>query len=282
VYPGFTPSDAGDLEAVLIEIRKQLDESRPGRVTSTRLMGYSLGALQSIFVAERDAAAGGPLGIERVVLINPPVDLTYAAAGFDGFFDAPSRWPEEGREARIVELGMKAFLLAQHGLPEDGKLPLSRIESEFLIGLSGRTTILNAISASERRGGRALSTSREERAREGLLFSGINQGSVGNYGRELAVPYFEKTTGQPREALWSEANLRRHESLLRGDPRVRAFTNKNDFILGEQNLGWLESVMGDRLVVFPDGGHLGNLHIPAVHDRILDALWTATGETASR
>jgi pimeloyl-ACP methyl ester carboxylesterase len=272
VYPGYTPGDAEDLEAVLGEIRRQLDESRPGRVTGARLVGYSMGALESIFVAERDGASGGGLGLERVVLINPPVDLAYAAQGFDGYYDAPSRWPEVEREARIVELGMKAFLLAQQGIPEDGKLPLSRIESEFLIGLSGRTTIVNAISASEQRGGKSLRTSREEKDREGVLFSEINEGSVGNYGRELAVPYFEKAKGQSREALWQEANLRRHESWLRADGRVRAFTNRNDFILGAENLAWLEGVLGDRLVVFPDGGHLGNLYVPAVHEKILDAL----------
>jgi pimeloyl-ACP methyl ester carboxylesterase len=275
VYPGFTPEDAQDLEAVLAAIRRQLDESVPGRVGSARLLGYSMGALESIFIAERDGANGNALGLERVVAINPPVDLAYAAQGFDGFFDAPMRWPEAEREKRIIELAMKAFLLAQQGMPADGRLPLSRIESEFLIGLSGRTTILNAISASEQRGGKALRVTADERAREGALLSEVNEGSVGNYGRELAVPYFEKTSGKSRDELWNEANLHHHESWLRAESRVRAFTNQNDFILGAENLAWLEGVLGDRLVVFPDGGHLGNLYVPAVHEKILDALGPA-------
>jgi hypothetical protein len=127
VYPGYTPDDAEDLAAVFGAIRRRLDESRPGRVGSARLLGYSMGAL-------------------------------------------------------------------------------------------------------------------------------------------------EKANGEPRDALWNEANLHLHESWLRDDARVRAFTNRNDFILGADNLAWRAGVLGDRLVVFPEGGHLGNLHVPAVHEKILDAL----------
>ena len=62
---------------------------------------------------------------------------------------------------------------------------------------------------------------------------------------------------------------------------VRVFTNANDFIVSDQGRDWLRQTFGDRLRVFPDGGHLGNLADPSVQQAILDAL-APGAEAASR
>jgi len=36
-------------------------------------------------------------------------------------------------------------------------------------------------------------------------------------------------------------------------------TNRDDLILDETELQWLQSTLGDRIAVYDHGGHLGNL-----------------------
>jgi hypothetical protein len=36
-------------------------------------------------------------------------------------------------------------------------------------------------------------------------------------------------------------------------------TNENDFILAPADLGYLRQIFGERIKVYPRGGHLGNL-----------------------
>jgi ABC-type transporter lipoprotein component MlaA/pimeloyl-ACP methyl ester carboxylesterase len=268
LYPGYTPDDAADLHALIARIDAELRERHGARIGGARLVGYSLGAIESLFIADLEGAPR----FERIVALNPPVDLFHAASGFDAYFDAPARWPEAERNARIEQLGLTAFLLAQDGMPADGRLPLDRTESEFLIGLSGRTTMVNALAAIERRGGGSLSVSEADREQQGVLFAEINQGSLRNYGNQLAVPYFSKAKRLERPALLENANLTHLADRLRGDERIRVLTNADDFILGAENLAWLASVLGDRLRVFPEGGHLGNLWLPEVQQEIVERL----------
>ena len=58
---------------------------------------------------------------------------------------------------------------------------------------------------------------------------------------------------------------------------LHVVTNADDFILGDENLDWLRGVVGERLTVFPDGGHLGNLHLEPMRQAIVDALGVAQG-----
>jgi hypothetical protein len=177
-YPGYTPSDADDLYDALSEIYEDLQRCYAGKVTSAKLMGYSLGAIETIFIAgDQKHPPPDALHFDRFVAINPPVDLRYAARGFDGYFDAPLKWPEEERDQRVKELAMKAFLVVQQGLPDGKGLPLDRTESEFLIGLSGRTTIMNTLAAIEAKGGKPLRIEPEDGDRRGPMLDVVNESS---------------------------------------------------------------------------------------------------------
>lgn len=285
-YPGNTPHDAEDLYAALSGIREKLGP----RVTTSTLFGYSMGGIESLFLAA--AANGRPQGalhFERVVAANPPVDLRYAGSQFDAYFDAPLRWPAEERDQRVQEVAMKAFLVARETLAGDGTvarqaagspagpsaLPFDREESEFLIGLSGRTTLINALQAIDQRGDATLEIPRNERDGErGPLLSVVNRSSLRNYADELAIPYYLGKTGNTlsRDELARSASLYAIEDTLRSDKRIRIFHNVDDFIVSGEEMEWLRDVMGERLKVFPGGGHLGNLHRPEVLQAIGDAV----------
>lgn len=281
-YPGYTPSDAEDLYQALSLIRADLDSRHPGQVSSARLLGYSMGAIESLHIASaQERRPPGALRFERVVAINPPVDLMYAARHFDGYFDAPLRWPASRRDQRVLDVGLKAFLVAQKGL--GGKpLPFDRTESEFLIGLAGRNTIINTVAAIEERTGKGLTITPQRDPVRGPLLAVVNESSLESYGNQLIVPHYTGLKGTTREQLVHEAGLRGLGDSLGSDERVRIVTNANDFLLGAKGLAWLEGTLGDRLTVFPDGGHLGNLHIPAVQEAVFRALGSPRGESLAR
>ena len=72
-YPGYTPSDAEDLYTALSRIHRDLATRYPGRVTAAKLMGYSLGAIETVFIAgAQKHRPPDALRFDRFVAINPP------------------------------------------------------------------------------------------------------------------------------------------------------------------------------------------------------------------
>jgi ABC-type transporter lipoprotein component MlaA len=288
-YPGYTPSDAEDLYRALGEIRSNIESNHPGKVTSSSLMGYSLGGIATLFISqlERKATGPGALHFERIVAINPAVNLDYASGLFDSYFDAPLDWPEGERRDMTTEAVKKAYVLAQ-GEDEDlirryKTLPFTRDGSEFLIGLSSRAMTMQAIAACSERGGKTLSELPGGAAGgfHGPFAVEVESNTLKRYMDELAIPYFADKEGGARTQaqLFDAANLYSQEAGLRDDERIAVFTNKDDFILQPSDLGWLESVFAGRITVFPGGGHLGNLYMPQVQAAFMEALG-ATEKTA--
>lgn len=280
-YPGYTPSDAEDLYRALGEIRADLEQAYPGRVTSSSLMGYSLGGIATLFVSqiERNATGPGALHFERIVAINPAVNLKYAAGLFDSYFDAPLAWPAEQRRNRTTDTVKKAFVISQGSdrklIEEYKTLPFQRDESDFLIGLSSRATTIQAISAAEMRGGKSLTlTQGSAGGFHGPFAEEVESNTLKRYMDELAIPYFVEREGgrQTAAQLFDKANLYSQEAGLRDDRRIYVFTNKDDFILQTSDLPWLEGLFAGRITVFPGGGHLGNMYMPQVQAAFMDAL----------
>ena len=280
-YPGYTPSDAADIYRALGEIRAGIEKDHPGQVTSSSLMGYSLGGIETLFVSqiERDTKDPGALHFERVVAINPAVNLEYAAGVFDAYFDAPNVWPEPDRRSRTLETVKKAYVVSQGTdnarIQEYKTLPFRMDESNFLIGLSSRATTMQAISACEFRGGKPLSlVSGGAGGFRGAFAVAVDSNTLKRYMDELAIPYFveKEGGGQTVEQLFAKADLYSQQAGVKSDPRIYVFTNKDDFILQLSDLGWLEETFAGRITVFPGGGHLGNMYLPQVQAAFMEAL----------
>jgi hypothetical protein len=281
LYPGYTPSDAADVYRALGEIRADLEQRHPGRVTSSSLMGYSLGGIVALFVSqlERKASAPGALHFERVVAINPAVNLQYAVGRFDDYFEIPLTWPQDQRRARATETAKKAYVVSQ-GTDDDQiekykTLPFQLDESNFLIGLSSRATTLQTISASHQRGGKELVVNAGSAGGfSGAFAAEVASNTLTRFMNELAIPYFVEREGrrQTADQLFANANLYSQEAGLRDDPRIHVFTNEDDFLLQETDLMWLEELFEGHITVFPSGGHLGNMYLEPVQAGFVEAL----------
>ena len=146
--PAYMPVDVHDLHVALTEIDRRLEKLYPERLGPKALMGYSMGAFESLFMAATESTNQAPLiKFDRYVAINSPVRLLYGISKLDEYFQAPLAWPVAERATNIENTFLKVAALSKTSLTPQTSLPFSGIESKFLIGMTFRLILRDAISA---------------------------------------------------------------------------------------------------------------------------------------
>jgi len=59
--------------------------------------------------------------------------------------------------------------------------------------------------------------------------------------------------------LIQQTSLYALEDYLRQSPKITVMHNADDLILGPGDLGFLRRTFGERLTLYPRGGHCGNM-----------------------
>lgn len=283
--PAYLPVDGHDVHVALTEIDRRLRATYPDRLGDKALMGYSMGALQSLFVAANQPASqlpaapkpgeGGPLiKFDRYVAINTPVRMAQGISMLDEFYRAPLNWPSAERTDNIENTFLKVAALSKSTLTPQTSLPFSAIESKFLIGLMFRLTLRDIIFSSQRRNNQGVLQHPIRNLRRNPVYQEILQYSYQDYFEKLAIPYYwTRGIDSTAEALERAGDLRTYEAGLRANTNIRIIVNQNDFLLSEEDLAWLHATFApEQLTVFAQGGHLGNLFNPTVQKAILGAL----------
>jgi ABC-type transporter lipoprotein component MlaA/pimeloyl-ACP methyl ester carboxylesterase len=304
--PAYLPVDGHDLDVALTEVDRRLHVLYPHRLGNRALMGYSMGALESLFVAATGPTnryavikAGstfhfpqGKQGVKEVIIapvtnwlalihfdryvaINTPVRMAQGVSKLDEFYRAPLGWPVAERTDDIENTFLKVAALSQVTLTPKTSLPFSAIESKFLIGLAFRLSLRDIIFSSQRRDNLGVLHHPISNWRRDPVYQEILQYSYQDYFNKFAIPYYQ-TNGVAAPAaatIEKDGDLRTYETSLRANPNIRVIVNQNDFLLTDADLAWLHATFAtNQLTVFPQGGHLGNLANPAVQKAILAAL----------
>lgn len=291
--PAYLPADSRDLHVALTEIDRRLQTLYPNRLGDTALMGYSMGALESLFIAATETtnpppsnfgatsqlpAAPMPEGerplikFDRYVAINTPVRMAQGISALDDYYLAPMAWPATNRTDNIENTFLKVAALSKSTLTPHTTLPFSAIESQFLIGLNFRIILRDIIYSSQRRYNQGVLQEPLKKMRRDPVYQEILNYSYHDYFEAFAIPYFWNW-GLDAEALEKAGDIRTYDTGLRANPNIRIIVNQNDFLLTDEDLGWLETTFtAKELTVFKRGGHLGNLSNPTVQKTILAAL----------
>lgn len=304
--PAYLPVDARDVQAALTEIDHRLHVRYPDRLGNRALLGYSMGAIQTLFIAAasptnqyavttkrpgprlRAGQPGGPavkinavthalplIRFDRYVAISTPVRMAQGIVKLDEFYRAPLGWPETNRIDNIENTFLKVAALSQNTLTPQTTLPFSAIESKFLIGLTFRLKLRDIIYSSQRRHNQGVLHHSLHDFRREPAYQEILQYSFQDYFTKFALPYYQARglAAPVAETMANDGDLRTYEAGLRANPDVRVIVNQNDFLLTDADLAWLHATFAtNQLTVFPTGGHLGNLFNPAVQKAILAAL----------
>ena len=269
--PGYGPADCDDvvnaLKLVLGDVRKW----QGNKITTTSLTGVSHGGYFTLMIAARETAGKlDGLGFDRYVAVNPPVNLIQAMNRLDDMFNAPLNWPVDERWQRMKEAFYKALYFADNNLDVSGNIPLTRDESRFLIGLAFRVTLASVIVDSQQRKNLGILKADPTQFVRRDSYREIRQISYADYENRFMLPYLKNTgRGADREALLAATDLKQSTALLRNNPKVRVQICEDDFLLNVADVAWFRSTFGTNLTAYPSGGHLGNLHVPAVQESLV-------------
>lgn len=272
--PGFAEQDARDVHRALGSILSDIEREHPGRVTKKGLLGISLGAFHTLFIAANDGSKDPSLPtFDAFAALNPPVRFARGLEQLDAFYLAPTTLPVEREAPWIDELLGKVVALVKKGEIEPGNmLPFSKMEAEFLIGLAFRATLAETILASQDRRNLGILRTVRDGSRTADAWVEARGFSYRDYMMQFALPYYRERDASIRNVhdLLSRCDARRFTERLRTDPRVFVFTNVNDFLLDETDLEWLNTTFGpDRLATEREGSHLGNLYREDVQATIM-------------
>ena len=274
--PAYLPVDGHDLHVALTEIDRHLNKLYPGRLGNKALMGYSMGALESLYIAATAPTNQLPLlKFDRYVAINTPVRMLHGVDKLDEFYRAPLGWPVAERSKDLENTFLKVAALSKDTLTPQTTLPFSAIESKFLIGLDFRLVLRDIIYSSQRRNNQGVLHHPIWSFRREPVYQEILHYSFQDYFDKFVIPYYQaRRLAAPVAATLKEAgDLRTYGIELRANPDIRVIDNENDFLLSDEDLTWLHATFGpERLTIFPQGGHLGNLSNPTVQKSILAAL----------
>lgn len=274
--PAYLPVDGDDVHVALTEIDRLLRKRYPSRLGSNALLGYSMGAYHALFIAATSSTnQQSRVPFDRYVALSTPVHLQEGVNQLDNYYRAPLEWPETDRSDKIQNTFLKAATLDKNALTPDSSLPFDSVESRFLIGLTFRYMLRDVIYSSQQRNNQGVLKHSLKSIRRDPIYQEILQYSFQDYFDRFAVPYYQtRGLASPVAESLERANaLPTYEAGLRANTNIQVIVNENDFLLSPPDLQWLRSTIPpERLKVFEQGGHMGNLSNSNVQHSILRAL----------
>ena len=268
---GDLKQDDQDLYAAMQEIIKHLPHTV--HITDIDVLGYSLGGANAAMVKSIDASAG-KLKIHRVIMINPPVSLFSSIGRLDKLFAQSIGSGTDGLENlyRRLYAQLANLYRATDRVEIDQNFILTaaaaalKTDAEFsaAIALTFRTALVDMFFIGD------LS------AKTGVVIDPRHPPKVGDSLEDMqrvlrGKPFAEYFTGvfapfylkyRPHStsaSLIADNRLDIIGDALRNNPDYYAQTNSDDLILDKSELAWLKNTLGNRIVVYDHGGHLGNL-----------------------
>ena len=268
--PGLLLEDNKDIyKAMKLAYNKIKDQVE---VTDFYIMGYSLGGSNAAvlsYIDEKEKV----FNFKRVFMVNPPVDLYNSALKLDKYLDDYTGGKTEGIEKLLntTLAKIKGGLTSEYAnIGADtiynivkGDI-LSDAERKAYIGLAFRltSTDLNFISDFMTRS--HVYTKNPEKVNKYTnmkeYLKAVNFATFEDYVNKIGFPYYKKhNKDYSIEALKREASLKVIEDYLRTSPKIAAVTNADELILNKKDFAFLKDVFKDRLVIYPKGGHCGNM-----------------------
>ena len=93
-----------------------------------------------------------------------------------------------------------------------------------------------------------------------------------DYNEKIALPLWQKQAGNTDadlEKFIQGGSLARIVGRLRGNPKVQIIHNADDFLAERKSIEALKEALGDQVMLYPRGGHLGNLWYPENKEYVL-------------
>ena len=268
--PGLLMEDNKDIyKAMKLAYNKIKDQVE---VTDFYIMGYSLGGTNAAFVSYIDETEKF-FNFKRVFIVNPAVELYDSAIKLDKYLNDYTG----GKSAGIEKLLNTTLSRLKGGLTNEyanigadtiynivKRDFLSDEEKKAYIGLAFRLTAndLNFLSDILTKSGVYTKTTVKLTKFTNMrpYLKGVNFASFEDYVTKVGLPYYKKQNkASSIDDLKKESSLKLIENYLKTSSKIAAVTNSDELILNEKDMLFLKDVFKDRLVIYPRGGHCGNM-----------------------
>jgi len=275
--PGYAPEDARDLYEVMQKTLVALKEQHNLKPASINFLAVSLGALEGAFLSVIDAEEK-KIGIDRYLLINPPVDLAYAVRKIDEWDALGEKLGKEKAQQTVA----KGLDIIESFANERSDRPavfdrlvkkfagFTREELEFLIGENLQNQLPELIYVSQVINDQKVLSAPSSEMRMRLEEAG--KFSFSDYNTKIGLPLWQNQAGEPQATLESfiqKGSLAQIVDRLRGNAKVHILHNADDFLAERKSIIALKESLGAQVTLYPYGGHLGNLWFPENKKRIL-------------
>jgi predicted esterase len=279
--PGVSKDDAEDLYRVMQAVRAQQSNLQ---ITDYYLTGYSLGALDAAFVAHLDETRRS-FNFKRVLLLNPPVNLYTSITNLDKLVQTEVKGINNSTTFYELVLAKLTRYFKQKGYVDlndavlfdfqQSKQHLTNEQMAMLIGSTFRFSVADIAFTSDLINRRGLITPPKYPISEGTSLTPFLKRALqcdfNCYITEQVIPMWRaRTDGGSLLQLVDQVSLYALKDYLHNSPKIAVMHNADDVILGPGDLGFLRKTFGDRLTVYPYGGHCGNINYRVNSDAMLE------------
>jgi hypothetical protein len=279
--PGLTGEDADDLYRAMQAVRAQHPRLQ---VSAFHLTGYSLGALQAAFVSQLDETRRS-FNFKRVLLLNPPVNLYTSISNLDRLVQTQVEGIDDTTTFYETVLAKLTRYFQEKGYVDlndamlfdfqRSKEQLSDEQMAMLIGTVFRFAAADIAFTSDLINRRGLITPARYPIDDSTsltpFFKRALQCDFGCYITEQLIPMWRaRLNGGSVTQMVNQVSLYAVENYLKDSSKIAVMHNADDLILGPGDLGFLRRTLGDRLTVYPFGGHCGNLNYRVNSDAMLE------------
>ncbi|HEV2054978.1 MAG TPA: hypothetical protein VGV06_07385 [Methylomirabilota bacterium] len=275
--PGYAPEDARDLYEAMQTILTLLRTQYNVEPTGINFLGASLGALEGAYLSVIDADER-KIGIRKFLLMNPPLDLSYALTKADAWDAFKNKFGGDKSKSIVAKaLGIVESFSREK---RDDPTVFARLakafagftteELQFLIAEDLQSLLPELVYVTQAIHDQNILKTPTDQAKKrlqeakGLTFK--------DYFEKIAVPLWRLRAAEPQadsESFWKRGSLAPILGRLRGYSPVQLMHNADDFIAPRESIEELKDTLGDQVILYPYGGHLGNLWYPENKEYVL-------------
>lgn len=265
--PTLLKNDSEDIYKVMQETYNQVKDKI--QVTDFYVMGYSLGAAQAAYSSYIDEHEK-KFNFKRVYMMNPPVDMYKSGVKLDKLLDDNIKndkrnigklldevFEEISKQTRGANIQLSETSI--YNLFTNKILSEEKMKS--LIGLAFRVSSVDLNYITDLTSGSENYVKGPVEKYDSLFtyFENIDFANFQDYLEKIALPYHMKK-GISKEKVLAGVKLNILEEYLKNSEKIAVVTNSDDLILDDKDLEYLKSVFKDRIIIFPKGGHSGNMY----------------------
>ena len=285
-YVGKTNTDAKDLYKTIYFLVNHYQKTYKNMSQRVHLVGYSHGALMGAHLSFIDSWQRR-INFEKVMLLNPPVNLVGGMKKLDTDYFA-------GRENLSKLKRLKALIIAGKGILKfKGKennyknfqdfkkeVKLNDEEAKYLISKSLKESFRDLVLATQdivdlnilpkreiTSEGKVKEKERKEKAEKISYVEYASNALVG-----FLNVFSKRIKSHTVDTVNNDSSLYVLEPYLRRAQNVFLMHNQDDFLLDHGDDKYLDDIFKDRALIFPYGGHLGNIWHPQNVSQILSWL----------